>query len=70
MNFVSIKQKKAWKRVNVEKLRSNLRLFIMSSTLNIVEQMKIFVHFIQSSIHKIIDAIISWTKLVSKSKSH
>jgi hypothetical protein len=36
VNFVSIRQKKAWKRVNVEKLRSNLRLFIISSSFNIV----------------------------------
>jgi hypothetical protein len=59
MNFVSIRQKKAWKRVNIEKLRISLRLFIVSSTLNIVEQIKVFVHFIQSSIYKIIDAVIS-----------
>ncbi len=37
VNFVSIKQRRAWKRVNVEKLRSNLRLFIVSSSFNIVE---------------------------------
>jgi hypothetical protein len=43
INFVSIKQKKAWKRVDVEKLRSNLRLFIVSSSLNFVEQMKMLV---------------------------
>jgi hypothetical protein len=70
INFVSIKQKRAWKRVDVEKLRNNLRLFIASSSLNIVKQMKVFANFIQSSIHKTIDAIVSWTKFVSKSKSH
>ncbi len=70
INSVSIKQKKAWKRVDVEKLRSDLRLFIVSSSLNIVEQMKVFANFIQSSIHKVIDATVSWTKFVSKSKSH
>jgi hypothetical protein len=70
VNFVSIKQKRTWKRVDVEKLCSNLRLFIVSSLLCIVEQMKIFANLIQSSIHEIIETIVSWTKFVSKSKSH
>ncbi len=70
INSVSIKRKKAWKRVDVEKLRNNLRLFVVSSLLNIVEQMKVFANFIQSSIHKAIDATVSWAKFVSKSKSH
>jgi hypothetical protein len=70
INSVSIKQKRAWKRVDVENLRNNLRLFIVSSSLNIVEHMKVFANFIQSRIHKTIDAAVSWTKLVSKSKSH
>ncbi len=70
MNFVLIKQKRAWKRVNVEKLRSNLRLFSVSSSFNIVEQIKVFANFIQLSIHKAIDAIVSWARFASKSKSH
>jgi hypothetical protein len=70
INFVSIKQKKAWKRVDVEKLRNNLRLFIVSSSLNIVEQIEVFANLIQSSIHKAIDATVSWARFVSKSKSH
>jgi hypothetical protein len=70
INSVSIKQKRIWKRVDVEKLRSNLRLFIVSSSLNTVEQMKIFANLIQSSIHEAIDAAVSWAKFVSKSKSH
>jgi hypothetical protein len=70
IDSVSIRQKRVWKRVDVEKLRSNLRLFIVSSSLNIVEQMKVFANLIQSSIHEAIDAAVSWTKLVSKSKSH
>jgi hypothetical protein len=69
INFVSIKQKKAWKRVDVEKLRNNLRLFIVSSSLNIVEQMKIFVNHIQLNIHKAIDAVVSWAKLV-RNRNH
>jgi hypothetical protein len=39
---VSIKQKRAWKRVDVEKLRNSLRLFIVSSSLYIVKQMNFF----------------------------
>ncbi len=70
INSVSIRQKRAWKRVDVEKLRSNLCLFIVSSLLNIVEQIEVFANFIQSSIHKAIDAAVSWTRFVSKSKSH
>jgi hypothetical protein len=62
--------KKAWKRVDVEKLRNNLRLLVVSSSLNIVEQVKIFANLIQSSIYKAIDAVVSWTKFVLKSKSH
>ncbi len=49
INSVSIKQKKAWKRVDIEKLRSNLRLFIASSSLNIVEQIK----FLQISFNRV-----------------
>jgi hypothetical protein len=70
INSVSIRQKRSWKRVDVEKLRSNLRLLIVSSSLSIVEQIEVFANLIQSSIHKAIDAAVSWTKLVSKSKSH
>jgi hypothetical protein len=32
--------------------------------------MKIFANLIQSNVHKAIDAVVSWTKFVSKSKSH
>ncbi len=70
IDSMSFKQKRTWKRINVDKLRKNLLLFVVSSSLINVEQMKIFVNLIQSSIQKIIDAIVSWTKLVSKSKSH
>ncbi len=37
IDSVSIKQKRAWKRVDVEKLRSSLRLFVVTSSFNIVE---------------------------------
>ncbi len=70
INSVSIRQKRAWKRVDVEKLRSNLRLFITSSSLSIVEQIEVFANLIQSSIHKTIDAAVSWARFVPKSKSH
>jgi hypothetical protein len=70
INSMSFKQKTAWKRINVDKLRKSLLLFVVSSFLINVEQMKVFVNLIQSSIQKIIDATVSWTKLVSKSKSH
>jgi hypothetical protein len=70
IDFVSIKQKRAWKRVDVEKLRNSWRLFVVSSSFNIVEQVKVFANFIQLSIHKAIDAAVSWAKFVLKSKSH
>jgi hypothetical protein len=70
IDSMSFKQKRTWKRINVDKLRKNLLLFVVSSSLNNVEQMKVFANLIQSSIQKIIDAIVSWTKFVSKSKSH
>ncbi len=66
---MSFKQKRAWKRINGDKLRKNLLLFVVSSSLINIEQMNVFVNFIQSSIQTIIDAIVSWTKFVSKSKS-
>ncbi len=50
IDSMSFKQKKAWKRINVDKLRKSLLLFVVSSLLINVEQMKIFVNFIQSSI--------------------
>jgi hypothetical protein len=64
------KQKKTWKRIKIDKLRKSLLLFIVSSSLINIEQMNVFVSFIQSSIQRVIDAIVSWTKFVSKSKSH
>jgi hypothetical protein len=70
VDSMSFKQKKTWKRIYVDKLRKSLLLFVASSFLINVEQMKMFVNFIQLSIQRIIDAIISWTKFVSKSKSH
>jgi hypothetical protein len=70
VDSMSFKQKRSWKRINVDKLRKSLLLFVASSFLINVEQMKIFVNFIQLSIQRIIDAIMSWIKFVSKSKSH
>jgi hypothetical protein len=70
VDSMSFKQKRTWKRINVDKLRKNLLLLVVSSSFINVEQMKVFVNLIQSSIQKVIDAIVSWTKLVSKSKSH
>ncbi len=70
VDSMSFKQKRTWKRIDVDKLRKSLLLFVVSSSLINVEQMKVFVNLIQSSIQKIIDATVSWTKLVSKSKSH
>jgi hypothetical protein len=70
IDSMSFKQKKAWKRINVNKLRKNLLLFVVSSFLINFEQMNVFVNFIQSSIRRVINAIVSWVKFVSKSKSH
>ncbi len=69
INSMSFKQKKAWKRINVDKLRKSLLLFVVSSFLINIEQRNVFVNFIQSNIQRIIDEIVSWTKLVLKSKS-
>jgi hypothetical protein len=35
-----------------------------------VEQMKVFVNLIQSSIQRAIDAAVSWAKFVPESKPH
>ncbi len=50
VDSMSFKQKRASKRINVNKLRKSLLLFVMSSSLINVEQMKVFVNLIQSSI--------------------
>jgi hypothetical protein len=70
VDSMSFKQRRTWKRINVDKLRKSLLLLVVSSSLINVEQMKVFVNLIQSSIQRIIDATVSWAKLVSKSKSH
>ncbi len=70
IDSMSFKQRRTWKRINVDKLCTNLLLFVESSFLNIVKQMKNFANLIQSNIQRIINATMSWTKSVSKSKSH
>jgi hypothetical protein len=70
IDSMSFKQKKAWKRINVDKLRKSLLLFVVSSRLINIEQMNVFANLIQSSIQRVIDATVSWTKFVSKFKSH
>ncbi len=70
VDSMSFKQKRTWKRINIDKLRKNLLLFVVSSCLINIEQMNVFANLIQSSIQRIIDATVSWIKFVSKFKSH
>jgi hypothetical protein len=46
IDSMSFKQKKAWKRINVNKLRKSLLLFVVSSSLINIEQMNVFVNLI------------------------
>jgi hypothetical protein len=46
IDSMSFKQKKTWKRINVNKLRKSLLLFIVSSFLINIEQMNVFINFV------------------------